>query len=193
MLYDVLSNRACVNILKIIYDNESQNKNVYSIKKSEILKKIKNKKDIEDAIITLSYEMLILKEEVEGELHISITEKGKRFIEIFDQLVSLMKDEPITRPSVEIKYDLTEIEKKILGTLYRMQVESAKEISLSDLSRELYPYDDYEKKKSKVSSALTRLQSLNLIRKIKNNRTVYASVTDSGEKVAKKIISVNIF
>src|SRR3989344_2602691 len=125
MLFDVLSNRACVNVLKLLWDSEVAKKSSYSVKKSEILQIIKNKEAVEDAIITLYYEMLILKEEVEGELHLSITEKGKRFIAVFDQLVALMKDEQMPQnPAVEIKYDLTDSEEKVLTTLYHMQIEA---------------------------------------------------------------------
>ena len=193
MLYDVLSNRACVNVLKLLWDSEVAKKSSYSVKKSEILQIIKNKEAVEDAIITLYYEMLILKEEVEGELHLSITEKGKRFIAVFDQLVALMKDEQMPQnPAVEIKYDLTDSEEKVLTTLYHMQIEAGKEISLSDLARELYPYEDYEKKKAKISSILTRLQEMNLAEKTKRERVVFASVTQSGEKVAKNNVAVRV-
>jgi len=191
MLYDVLSSRACVNLLKILYDNEVLRKNSYSLKKSDILQSIRDKGAVDSAIITLAYEALILKEEAEGELHISITEKGKKFIALFDQLVVLMKEEEvISAPKVEIKYDLTDAEKRILLTLYQMQKETGKEISLSDLARELHPYEDYEKKKTKISNILTRLQEMNLAEKTKKERVVYASVTQSGEKVANSNISV---
>jgi len=191
MLYDVLSSRACVNLLKILYDNEVLRKNSYSLKKSEILQSIRDKGAVDSAIITLAYEALILKEEAEGELHISITEKGKKFIALFDQLIALIKEEEvISAPKVEIKYDLTDAEKRILLTLYQMQKETGKEISLSDLARELHPYEDYEKKKTKISNILTRLQEMNLAEKTKKERVVYASVTQSGEKVANSNISV---
>ena len=95
-------------------------------------------------------------------------------------------------PAVEIKYDLTDSEEKVLTTLYHMQIEAGKEISLSDLARELYPYEDYEKKKAKISSILTRLQEMNLAEKTKRERVVFASVTQSGEKVAKNNVAVRV-
>ncbi|MBW3022900.1 hypothetical protein KY308_02260 [Candidatus Woesearchaeota archaeon] len=189
MLYDVLKNRASVNILKILYDNELANKNSYSLKKSHIQAVIKDDLALDSALITLGYEGLILKEEVEGELFISITEKGKQFIAIFDQLILLLSSKAEeARQQVEIKYELTDAEKKLLLTLYKLQKETGKEISLSDLSRELYPYEDSEKKKSKVSSLLSRLQEMNLVEKIKKERKTYSSITESGEKVAQRHI-----
>ena len=191
MLFDILSNRACVNVLKILYDNESSGKTSYSLKKSDILQMMKNKEALEGAIITLAYERLVLKEEAEGDLHLSITEKGKRFIDAFNQIVSIMRDEePKPRQNIEIKYDLTDSEKKILITLYHMQMEAGKDVSLSDLARELHPYEDSEKKKTRISSHLSRLHEMNLVEKTKKERIVYASVTQSGEKVAKNNVSV---
>ena len=195
MLFDVLSNRACINVLKILYDNESSGKTSYSLKKSDILQMINYKEAVESAIITLAYERLILKEEAEGELHLSITEKGKQFIAVFDSLVVLMSsDEPVLpQKKIEIKYDLTSAEKKLLLTLYQMQKESGKEISLSSLARELYPYEDSDKKKSAVSSIMKKLQELNLVEKMKNGRMIFASVTESGEKLVNNKSALNVF
>ena len=47
MLFDVLSNRACVNVLKILHDNETSGKTSYSLKKSDIVQMIKNKDALE--------------------------------------------------------------------------------------------------------------------------------------------------
>jgi len=184
MLYDILKNRASVNILKQL--SEKELKKSYSSSISDFRY---DKKQLDEAIAILSTEGLIYKE---GSL-ISISEKGKRFIEIFDKLVELFKAEK-TRPekNIEVTYDLTDFEKKVLFTLFKIHHETGRDVSLSNLTEELFPYEKSEKKKIRVSKELTKLEQLNLAKKIKRERNVFAQITDSGIKVVKRQIITEV-
>ena len=180
MLYDVLSNRLCVNILKQL--SESERKKVYSTSINEV---IGSRAGVEVAAILLVSEGLVYREE-----HLlSISEKGKRFIELFDMLVALMRNERIeTKENVEIKYELTEFEKKVLFTLLRLHQETGGDVSLSAITEELFPYENAERRKLRISKELKKLEQLNLAKKIKKERNVFAELTESGFKVIKRQI-----
>lgn len=184
MLYDILSNRLAVNILKRLSENEK--KKDYSTNINEI---VGNRQSIETALSLLASEGLVYREEQV----VSISEKGKRFIDSFDALVAVYRNEPAEkRGSIEIKYELTDFEKKILFLLFKLFSESDEDISLSSLTQELFPYENVDKRKLRVSRAISRLEQLNLARKIKKERNVFSRITETGIKVVKRQIATEV-
>ena len=180
MLYDILTNRLAVNILKGLSENEK--KKVYSANINEL---IGRREQVDVAVVLLASEGLVYKEEQ----LLSISEKGKRFIEAFDNIVAIFRNEPDeAKENVEIKYDLTEFEKKVLFTLFRVYQETGEDVALSTLTQELFPYENPEKRKLRISKELKKLEQLNLAKKIKKERNVFAEITDSGLKVIKRQI-----
>ena len=56
---------------------------------------------------------------------------------------------------------------------------------LKDLTQEVYPVNA-DSRQSTVSRYVTKLENLNLMKKIKENNRVLVDVTDSGERVVKQ-------
>jgi len=184
MLFDILTNRLAVNILKGL--SESEKKKEYSTNIHEITG---SRESIEIAVILLASEGLIYRED----LLLSISEKGKRFIDAFDKLVAIMKNEPAElKESVEIKYDLTDFEKKVLFTLFRLYQETGEDVSLASLTEELFPYENLDRRKLRISKELKKLEQLNLAKKVKKERNVFAEITESGLKVIKRQIETEV-
>ncbi len=179
MLYDILGNRACVNILKKLYDLDVEKK--YSVKISELGAVPYN------SIITLKEHDLVLIDKSDSDEVVSITYKGKQFIEQFDRLhkVLVSKEQP---RSLDIVYDLSDAEKKLLIVLFRVERETGMPVSLQLLTRELFPYQDYNKKKQGVAKLLNKLVELNLAEKRKDGREVYSKTSQSGIRILKEQI-----
>lgn len=178
MLYDILINRPAVNILKHLSEKDKKKK--YTADAKDIARQYKGSKD---ALKLLSEHGLVY---AEDDL-ISISEKGKKFIEIFDQLTGLFRQKEEKRETnVEIHYEISDFEKKLLFMLLRLQQENRQPVSLTQISRELFPYEDYERKKSRISRHINRLEQLNLVRKLKQQREVRMEITETGTKVVKR-------
>jgi len=180
MLYDILKNRAAVNILKQLSENEFRK--AYTTPASDF-------RGDEEAISLLSAEKLIYNEDS----LLSISEKGKKFIEVFDNLVSVFNEKASEKkPSIAIEYGLSEFEKKIIFLLFRIQRETGEDVPLLFLTQELFPYEDAGRRKLRVSRELSKLEQLNLIKKIKKERNVFAQITESGMKVVKRQIVTEV-
>jgi len=191
-LYNILTNRTSVNTLKTVYDNEILEKKGYSIKLSDINHKL-NSEVPNSAIMILEQEGLINKDEVDNDTVLSITNKGKEFIEVFDQLVELFEEKKKSDNKIEgkknfqVKYELTNQEKRILMLTYRISKEAGMQfIELKSLVTELYPYDDYKKKISGVSRYISKLEELKLMERKKQNRKSMIKVTENGFKTIKQ-------
>jgi len=184
MLYDVLKNRASVNILKQLSENEL--KKDYTTKVSELKG---SQREIADAVAILASEKLIYNEDS----LLSISEKGKKFIEAFDRLVELFKaQQEQSTKNIEIQYNLSDFEKKILFVLFKVHKETGEDILLSSLTQELFPYEDVSRRKLRVSRELSKLEQLNLVNKAKKERNVFVQITDSGLKVVKRQIVTEV-
>ena len=183
----LLTDRVSINILKVLYDHEVREKASYSTKLSEV----KQRLSMPIALLPLqklSSMELITMDLVEGEHILSITTKGKEFMEIFDQLVELFhpQDKP-EQKSVRVKYELTSQEKRILILAYKMSKESGVSfIPLKALVTELHPHKDYRTKMSTVSRYVTKLEELQLMERKKEDRATLVKVTDKGFKTIKE-------
>jgi DNA-binding MarR family transcriptional regulator len=184
-LHTILQDRAGINILKVMHMNEYVDKKSHTMTYTQLRQKL----GMADGIRTLrnlSGAGLIAKENVEEELVISLTGKGRRFLEQFDRLVSIYdgaKEEP---PAFKVEYDLTELEKKILMSCYTLKTGNGGEIAMADLAKEVYPHKDPSKSKATLSKYLKKLEELNLIARVTKSNKVFLDTTPSGEKVAKE-------
>lgn len=187
VLYKLLTDRAAINILKVLYDHEVREKASYSTKLSEIKKRVSL--PIGHASLQrLSSMELVTMDLVEGEHILSITNKGKEFMEIFDQLVDLFTpQEKEEQKGVRVKYELTSQEKRILILAYKMSKESGVAfIPLKTLVTELYPHADHRSKMSAVSRYVTKLEEIQLMEKKKENRMTVVKVTEKGFRTIKE-------
>ncbi len=188
-LYDILSDRKAVCILKLLYDKEVVEKSAYSFNFSDIKKELGLTGKDEEPLANLDNAKLIGIDDVEGEKVLTITKKGKHFIEVFDQLVDLFKGEPALRneKQVSIKYELTEIEKKILLITYKISKESgAESIPLKTITTELFPHHTYQSKAGTVSRYAKKLEEINLLCRKKEGNLSFLKITEFGIKALQK-------
>lgn len=186
-LYDILSNRTAVRILKLLENNERINKS-YSLSLAQVMHHLGLFLKPKNAIRLLKAHGLLIVEE--GEEHrMGITEKGKKFVALIDELIFLIqnKTEKRTMP-FEIRYDLTPSEKRILLVLSKMQQEIGNSVQLKNLMQELYPHNNYLKKQSSISKELSKLEALHLVEKTRQGRFAFLRATDSGIRVVREQI-----
>ncbi len=182
-LHHLLKDRASINILKILYDNEFGESKKHTMHYSELCEKINV---ASESIYNLFSSGLINADDGQTDKIFSITQKGKQFIEQLDKLRDIMDGKKETPRAYQVQYSLTQLEQRILLLCSKMKSETGKPVQLKILTQEVYPYVDPASKSSSVSKYAKRLEELNLIKRIKeSNRTMF-EVTESGERAIKE-------
>jgi predicted transcriptional regulator len=185
-LYHLLKDRASINILKILYDNEYTEKKSHTMTYSEV----KAKLTVSEMVDTLAklQEVLLIASETNngGERILSLTQKGKEFVEQFDRLREVMSGKKQEQKAYEVKYGLTAMEQRILLMCAKMKSETRQMVPLQTLTQEVYPYQDVSKKSSSVSKYAKKLEELNLLKRVKVNNRMLLDVTETGERVIKE-------
>ncbi len=189
-LRPLLKDRTAVNILKLIYDSEVLQKNSYTTRLSRIAGKtgggIAGKLRARRSARKLADYGLIAFDSVDKDYVMSITNKGREFIEVFDQLVELFAPEKKGRKQVAIKYELTNQEKRILVLSHKISKECGGEfIQLKMLVQELYPYN-HAGKTSAVSRYVSRLEELGLMQRKKEGRQTFIAATEAGFRTIRE-------
>lgn len=185
-LYPLLNDRNSINILKILYDHETKHKNSYTLKLSDIKKAIGLSSYPKESALLLSTYGLIALDYVDKDYIVSITNKGKEFMEIFDQLADLFRPKRVGDRSMSIRYELTGQEKRILVMAYKISRETGREfIPLNLIVQEIYPYNQ-QGKASTVSRYVSRLGEIKLMEKRKEGRNTLVSVTEQGFKTIRE-------
>ena len=184
-LYPLLKDRASINILKILYDNEfgvdKKHTMQYSLLKSKLI--------IKDSVSTLPNLIdagLISTDNGNSGVVLCITQRGKEFVEQFDKLVFIVNGKKQEQKAYQVKYELTALEQRILLLCSKIKSETGKSVDLKTLTQEVYPYKEPESKKSTVSKYAKKLEELNLIRKVKSNNRTFFDITESGEKTIRE-------
>ena len=190
-LRDLLTDFAAINVLKFLFDMESKNKSVYSINLSKIQQNFNNFKNIDNSINILEKLDLINVDSLKEDKIISISAKGKHFIDIFDKLIQITEKKKLAEnkhnnKSFQIKYHLTPKEKKIMVVVFKLSKELGdKPVSLQDLTRELHPTNT-ENHMHNISNYASKLAKLNLIDKTKIKMQVFLKLTPTGERTIKE-------
>lgn len=187
-LYDLLREKAAINILKKLYDREVVEKKSYTMKLSEIKAELGFKSNFLYSIDLLHGNGLVTAEKTEKDFVLSITDKGKRFIEAFDGLLEVFKAEKAgqVKRNIKVRYGLTELEKKILVMLFKIGKEIGYDnVTIKSVAAEIYPRG-YEGKVSTISRYIKRLQDLQLVKKTKRENKVFIRVTEKGLKTIKE-------
>jgi len=185
-LHHLLKDRDAVRILKMLYDEEVLKKGSYTMKISSARKKLGLLLPPKNSVINLSDCGLVTTDNVDGNLIMSITNKGKEFIESFDQLAEVFKGRKPEQKSIRVNYSLMQQEKRVLVMAYRISTESGMEfVPLKILVQELYPYDQ-RGKTSVVSRYISKLEEIKLMERKKDGRVVLVSVTEQGFKTIKE-------
>ncbi|MBU2561395.1 MAG: hypothetical protein KKD17_03790 [Nanoarchaeota archaeon] len=184
-LYTLLKDRASINILKILYDNETADKKytmLYPDMKSRL-----HASESTSTLPNLVQAGLISTEKTEkGSIVLSITKKGKQFVEHFDRLVEVMSGKKEEQKAYQVQYGLTPMEQRILVLCMKMKSESGGAVPLKMLTQEAYPYKEPASKTGAVSRYAKRLEELNLLTKFKKNNRTFLDITESGERVIKE-------
>ena len=184
-LYLILKDRSSINILKILYDNE-----VSSKKYTMLYSDMKPKLAVSEGSLTLvnleNVGLLSAEKSDDGSLVLSITQKGKDFIDSFDKLILVMQDKKKEKKAYHVEYGLTPMEQRILVMCSKMKSETGKVVALRMLTQEVYPYKDPSSKTGSVSKYAKKLEELNLLERVKNRNRIFFDITESGERVIKK-------
>ncbi len=184
-LHPLLKDRASINILKILYDNE-----VSAKKYTMLYPEMKSKLVVTEGPLTLlnleKAELLSAEESDGGSLVLSITQKGKDFIDAFDRLIAVMQGRKEEKKAYQVEYNLTPMEQRVLVMCAKVKSETGKIVALRLLAQEVYPYKDPGLKTGSVSKYAKRLGELNLLERVKKNNRTFFDVTESGERVIKE-------
>ncbi|NQU78713.1 hypothetical protein HQ545_03000 [Candidatus Woesearchaeota archaeon] len=190
-LHTILRDRACINVLKILYDNENL-ANKYSM----LYDNMKSLLAIEEKAYTLLHlekaGLISSEENGDGGLVLSITSKGKDFIDHFDKLIAVMSGNKTEHKAFHVEYSLTPMEQKVLTICSNIRSESGSEVPLKILTQKVYPRNKVETKTGSVSGYVKKLEKLNLITRKKKHNKVFFDVTDSGYRVVTRQTDENI-
>ena len=185
-LHTLLRDRASINILKILYDNEFGENKKHTMRFSDIKANLVMR-EMDNTLSNLDNAGLISAEEaVNGELVLSITKKGKEFVEQFDKLLDVMAGRKQEQKAYQVQYNLTPLEQRMLILCAKMKSESGSIVQLKTLTQEVYPYSDPAAKTGIVSKYAKKLEELNLLLRVKKNNRTFFDVTESGERVIKE-------
>lgn len=181
----ILSHRVAINILKLVYDHEVTHKNQYTLNLSTIKKILLLIDAPASALMLLSSAELITTDAVGGDVVLSITHKGKEFIESFDQLKEIYEGDEKPAAAPAIRYNLTLQEKKTLGALAKItSLSTTPSASIKTLAR------DVRAKTSTLVRTLGKLEQLNLIKKEfkqhKRKKQLFVTLTDKGSRTVKE-------
>ena len=186
-LHTILQDRTCINILKVMHINEYIEKKSHTMTYTQLRQVLGMANGIA-SLRNLACSGLIAKEAIHEELVLSMTAKGRKFIEHFDQLVDVYTGAHQDVPAFKIQYELTETEKRIILCCYTIKTEHGGEIPLSELAKQVYSLKKPEKSKGTLSKNIKRLEELNLIKKEVRGKQAFLDTTPSGERVAKEQI-----
>lgn len=180
-LYHLLRDRKAINILKLLYDNEIIKKK-FSLNLSKACEKLAID-EAEASILNLVEYNLVTTDALGDDKVMSITNKGKEFIEAFDHMIEIIEGKRAKPKSVHVRYELTIHEKKVLVLTHKISNEIGSEhVAVKALVMEMYPHHAHNTRIGIVSKNINRLEELNLIETTKQNETRYLRVTDKGEK-----------
>ena len=184
-LHPLLKDRASINILKILYDNE-----VSAKKFTMLYPDMKSRLAVGEGPLTLinleKAGLLSAEKSDDGSLVLSITQKGKDFIDQFDKLIEVMQGKKKEKKAYQVEYNLTPMEQRVLVMCAKMKSETGKQVALSMLTQEVYPYKDPGAKTGSVSKYAKKLEELNLLERVKKGNRTFFDVTESGERVIKE-------
>lgn len=192
-LHRILKDRTAIRILKMLYDQEAMKKG-YAMKLSYAKNRLGMVLSPGSSVELLSKFSLVGIDHVGNDMVMSITNKGKEFIEIFDQLVEIFagkegkEGKAAFADKVKVRYELTMQEKRIIVLCYKISKEIGRDfVALKTLVEELYPNQlNQTNKTSTVSRYISRLEEIKLMEKKKEGRNSYVKVTEKGLKTIKE-------
>ena len=180
-LYELLQDRAAINVLKALYDTEVEQRS-YSINMAVLQQRFSAFGSIPAATQRLLSTGLVGADEVNGDVVVSITARGKRFIEIFDQLSAALNGRPKPPNGMALQYELVPIERQMLALAERIPQQNGKRASLHTIAKELYPQEIPAKKIALLKRHADQLQQLGLAQCSQVARNFFVTVTENGRR-----------
>ena len=200
-LSSILQNRVAVNMLKLLYEQEVADKKAYAAKLSQLQSLLVLVDEPREAVELLQSGELVTTDVIAGveqeaggearhyeELLISITTKGKEFIETLDQLLEVYTGNgPSRRKSnMVVSFDLTRQEKRLLLAGYKLgEKRKTKHVTLKALVTNVFSAKEYKKKVGGVRRTLQKLEQLNLVHVSKEGKKESVLVTPKGFKAVQ--------
>ncbi|HIG95863.1 TPA: hypothetical protein HA249_03150 [Candidatus Woesearchaeota archaeon] len=217
-LHEILSNRIAVNILKLLYEQEmgekKGEKKTYVARLSQLQSLLVLVDPPLSAVDLLQKAELITTEILTGvqqaspeqdtlrqdapeqdtlphqETLVSITTKGKEFIESIDHLIEIYTGEmpQKNRKRFFISLELSRDEKRILLALCKLvQQGGVKQPTIKLLTQAVFPSQPLAKKLGLVEHLVNKLEQLNMLHQKKDKKGSYLLVTPKGyEAVANE-------
>lgn len=183
-LYELLQDRAAINVLKTLYDREVEQRS-YSTNMATLQQRFSGFGSIPAATQRLLSAGLVGADEVNGDAVVSITAKGKRFIEIFDQLSAALNGRPKPSNGMALRYELIPLEQQVLATAAQLLEQRGKPPSLHAIARSLFPQEIPAKQIPGVKRCVMQLEKLGLAQTDQVGRNVFLRVTENGRKVVR--------
>ncbi len=183
----LLSNRIAINILKLLYEQELSEKKTYSTKLSQLQRILVLVEPPFEAVELLRKAELITTETITGiqqispeqtvapyqDTILSITTKGKEFIESLDHLIEVYTGEMPrkNRKRFFISLELSRDEKRMLLALCKLIREGGvKQPTLKLLTQALFPSQPVAKKIGFVERLVIKLEHLNMLHQKKDKK-----------------------
>ncbi len=190
-LYDILKNRTAVWILKTLHDNEVFRKS-YSLSEHELVFRATLEHLDRADVSLLESHGLIGVEHSDGMKSYSITQKGIKFVKTLDQLKHVLENTVEVSPEkkVNIKYDLHDMEKKILLTLHQLSKgRQGHSVELTDVSKKLYKL---KRVPPNVAKHADNLSKMNLIEKKRKDDKMSVALTVTGMRVLNEHVGESV-
>ncbi|MBW2967877.1 hypothetical protein KY362_05315 [Candidatus Woesearchaeota archaeon] len=187
-LYPLLKDRASINILKILYDNEVVDK-TYCMSEWDLDERLPMRMNRRTLALLRQSGLVSAEQTQDNGTVLSITQKGKDFVTQFDKLIEIMRDEKAEVKAYKVEYDLTEEEQKMLTICFQLHNRGEKYIERHTLAAEMYPMMDITGKIDEIMETAARLQKLNLLDDYTDVDGHYFLITEVGERVVKEQMS----
>lgn len=184
-LHGLLTDRTAINLLKMAYDEERKDKETpsYTIKLDDARKKLGLWLQPHQAVKKLAAAEFIASDTVNGTTYMSITNRGKAFIETFDQLVEVFNKgtELPKQRTITVAYDLTTQEKRILLAATKLSKNLEQEfVPFKAVVQELFPNQNPSRKMNATMQQVTKLEQLQFLERKKQGKTALLRVTEKG-------------
>ncbi len=189
-LYDILRNRTAVWLLKVLHDNEVYRKS-YSLSAEDLaFRAMLNGLDQTDLML-LEGHGLIGVERHDGRASYTITHKGIKFVQTLDSLKNVLDNSHVAQEKkVNVKYDLHDMEKKILLVLHQLSKgKHGHSVELTDVSKKLYKS---KRVPPNVAKHADNLSKLNLIDKRKKGEKMSVALTMTGMRVLNENVGQSV-
>ena len=172
-LYEVLSNRAAVNVLKALAEGEEKRPG-YAAACSNLEYRFAGAK--EAASLLAAHGLITLDHQQDPIITISL--KGKEFIAQLDKLKRVLEQISEMPQSVKVEYRLTPLERQILHYTAKLSKQMQQDfVEVNALA------NDFE---GEVATPILKLGDLNLMQTARKGSTLLVKVTERGRKIVEE-------